>query len=261
MRPNLLMTIILPQLFLYQPANHKEVALTVTTYPVATQILNPGSNQKVENIPAPLSYKRIPVADGSFAAWLRTVQLKNDNRVFLYNGHLKANQSAQFAVLDIPIGKKDLQQCADAVMRLRAQFLFEKKRFNEISFSDNRGKKYQYSAFLGRSFDNYLEKVFSYCGTISLEKQLKKARSFYDMQPGDVLIKGGSPGHAVIIMDMAIHDGKKIYLLAQSYMPAQDIHILKNPQNEDLSPWYELDDNILIYTPEWVFAPDQLRKW
>ena len=45
------------------------------------------------------------------------------------------------------------------------------------------------------------------------------------MQIGDVLIQGGSPGHAVIVVDMAENPatGEKLYLLAQSYMPAQDI--------------------------------------
>jgi len=38
--------------------------------------------------------------------------------VFLYNGKIKQNQQAQFAVLDIGIGNKDLQQCADIILRL-----------------------------------------------------------------------------------------------------------------------------------------------
>jgi len=50
-----------------------------------------------------------------------------------------------------------------------------------------------------------------------------------DMQIGDVLIRGGSPGHAMLVVDMAEdRTGHKIYMLAQSYMPARDIHIVKN---------------------------------
>jgi hypothetical protein len=213
-------------------------------------------------IPVPEGYKRMEVPEGSFADWLRALPLKKDKRVFLYNGELKRNQSAQFAVLSIPVGKKDLQQCADAIMRLRAQYLHDQKRYNEICFADNNGKKYNYSPSSNMSFENYLDKVFSYCGTLSLEKQLEKVRNFLTMQPGDVLIKGGSPGHAVIIADMAVDShGRCIYLLAQSYMPAQDIHVLKNPMSSGLSPWYQLADNALIHTPEWTFEPGQLRKW
>jgi hypothetical protein len=178
--------------------------------------------------------------------------------VHLYDGRLKANQTAQFAVLDIPVGKKDLQQCADAVMRLRAEYLYSQQRFSEISFADNNGKKYICPADIDRpGFERYLEKVFSYCGTLSLEKQL---RPVTDIQPGDVLIKGGSPGHAVIVMDVAVNSqGGKIYLLAQSYMPAQDIHVLRNFQNE-LNPWY-ITGQQEIRTPEWTFKTNQLRRW
>jgi hypothetical protein len=218
----------------------------------------------VAAIPLPDGYKRIPYPEGSFATWLRKISIKKDNRVYLYNGQLKKNQDAQFAVLNIPVGNKDLQQCADAVIRLRASYLYDQKRFAEISFADNNGKRYSCPATPDSlRFERYLEDVFSYCGTASLEKQLHRVTDLGSLQPGDVLIKGGSPGHCVIVMDMAVNNnGKVIYLLAQSYMPAQDIHILKNPVNNGLSPWYELkNDNSFIYTPEWTFTPNQLRRW
>lgn len=255
------MTIILPQLMSWEVPYKSEGRITISGA-ILPRIYYQAYWERIGDIPTPIGYKRITVMDESFPAWLRSIPLKKDNRVFLYNGELKENQSAQFLVLDIPVGKKDLQQCADAVMRLRAQFLFDKKRFGEISFADNSGKKYQYLTSGRGSFEQYLEKVFAYCGTLSLEKQLKKVPDLSKMQAGDVLIKGGFPGHAVIVVDLAVHStGKKIYLLAQSYMPAQDIHILRNPISNELSPWYELDDKQLIHTPEWVFQPGQLRKW
>jgi hypothetical protein len=218
----------------------------------------------VSAVSLPKGFKRTHYAEGSFPAWLRKISIKKDNRVYLYNGQLKQNQQAQYAVLDIPVGNKDLQQCADAVMRLRASYLYDQKRYADIAFSDNNGKSY---ACPGRvdsiQFENYLEKVYSYCGTASLEKQLHPVPDFSSLQPGDVLIKGGSPGHCVMVMDIAVNSsGKTIFLLAQSYMPAQNIHLLKNPMDNDLSPWYELkNDNSFIYTPEWTFAPRQLRRW
>ena len=85
--------------------------------------------------------------------------------------------------------------------------------------------------------------VFMYAGTASLSKELRTV-PYTSLQAGDVFIKGGSPGHAVIVVDVAIHPKtkKKVFLLAQSYMPAQQIHILVNPANRNLSPWYELTD-------------------
>ena len=82
------------------------------------------------------------------------------------------------------------------------------------------------------------------------------------MTPGDVLIRGGFPGHAVIVMDM-VEDatGKKMYLLAQSYMPAQDVHVLLNPLSDDASPWYPLNNAETIITPEYDFTANQLKTW
>jgi Domain of unknown function (4846) len=38
-------------------------------------------------------------------------------------GDMKARQDVQYAVLDISVGNRDLQQCADAVMRIRGEYL------------------------------------------------------------------------------------------------------------------------------------------
>jgi len=59
---------------------------------------------------------------------------KKNKTVYLYDGSVKRNQAAQFAVLDISTGNKDLQQCADAVMRLRARFLFATQQYDHIIF-------------------------------------------------------------------------------------------------------------------------------
>jgi hypothetical protein len=254
--PVLLLSITLPFLPGCQQAPAAQ-SLTEAT-PVATP-----APRSVADIALPEGYKRINGTDSGFAKWLRQVSLKTDNKVYLYNGALKGNQSAQYAVLDIPIGNKDLQQCADAVMRLRAEYFYRDHRYSQIWFADNSGKKYTCPPNVNaKQFEQYLEKVYAWCGTLSLEKQLKRVPVFGAIQPGDVLIKGGSPGHAVTVMDVAVNkSGEKVYLLSQSYMPAQSIHILKNPMDESLSPWYKAGNEGVIETPEWTFTRQQLRRW
>jgi hypothetical protein len=217
----------------------------------------------VKNIPLPEGFARTPANEHSFAAWLRERPLKKDKTVYLYNGMPKRNQLAQYAVLDISVGEQDLQQCADAVMRLRAEYLYEQGNYDEIVFKDNAAYSYNYKNGKDRAaFNNYLRTVFAYCGTASLEKQLRSVAKLQDIQPGDVFIKGGFPGHAVLVMDVAQNGkGEKIYLLCQSYMPAQDIHLLKNPMDRGLSPWYKVVDNHDVITPEWTFRPGQLKRW
>jgi hypothetical protein len=211
-------------------------------------------------IPLPAGYTRKEAGSSSFTSWLRKLPLKKDKTVYLYNGAPKYNQDAQFAVLDVPVGSKDLQQCADAVMRLRAEYLFDQQQYEAIVFWDNEGKQYAFTApYTRANFNKYLLRVFGMCGSASLSKQLHQA-NWQQLQPGNVLIRGGFPGHAVMVMDVAENsEGSKIYLLAQSYMPAQDIHLLLNPA-ADSSAWYEAGSET-IRTPEWTFGQEQLKQW
>ncbi len=202
-----------------------------------------------------------------------------------YDGELKSNKVAA-AVLNIDVGTKDLQQCADAVMRLRAEFLLKTKQFDLLHFNFTNGFKADYAKWKTgnrivvkgntvswikttkesesyQSFREYMNIVFTYAGTASLTKELTSI-SLSQMKIGDVFIKGGSPGHALIVVDMATNPktNKKLFMIAQSYMPAQDIHILINKNNAAISPWYELDEKATeIETAEWTFEGNQLKRF
>jgi hypothetical protein len=239
----------------------------------------------INQISTPTDFKRIKTTRNSFQQWLQFLPLfPAGQKVKTYDGSLKWNQQVHARVVDIDVGKRDLQQCADAVMRLRSEFLFGKKEYDKIHFNYTNGTKVSFDDWRkGRkpqvkgnkvtfsnagkkdnsyaSFKKYLIQIFSYAGTASLEKEMKSI-PLKDMQIGDVFIQGGHPGHAIIIVDMAEDtNGKKLYLLAQSYMPAQNIHILKNPTNKKWSPWYELIPNQNIHTPEWDFSSEDLKRF
>lgn len=217
-----------------------------------------GSNpyRHIAAIPCPAGYTREPLGDSTFGAWLRNLPLKKDKTVYLYDGRAKVNQSAQFAVLDISVGDKDLQQCADAVMRLWAEYQFEQKHWAAIWFSDNNGKRYQLPANSSRvALQAYLQTVFAYCGSLSLQRQLTRVKAGSPIQAGDVFIHGGSPGHAALVVDIARNaQGQQVFLLANSYMPAQDIHLLVNPEEKSISPWYTIDNKTHLQLPEWRFG-------
>ncbi len=244
-----------------QEADHtSDIASTQNDKKIAgNEILN-----SIKDIIAPSGFKRQAAEAGSFANFLGNLKLKKNKTVYLYDGREKGNQEAQYAVLDVSVPNQDLQQCADAVMRLRAEYLFAQQRFKEILFIDNKGGRYQFTAPYTRvRLDKYLLRVFGMCGTASLNKQLKAKVNLTAIEAGDVFIKGGFPGHAVIVMDLAVNPkGEKQFLLAQSYMPAQDIHVLKNPANKDGSPWYSVSDiGGTLETPEYRFTRDQLKTW
>ena len=45
-------------------------------------------------------------------------------------------------------------------------------------------------------------------------------------------------------------------------MPAQDIHIVKNPTEPALSPWYSANvTGATLETPEYTFSINELRGW
>jgi hypothetical protein len=251
--------------------------------PQCSQTVISNTYEATGQIPLPEGYSRISAQPGYYPEWLRQVKLKKDNTVYLYNGVPKGNQRAQFAVLDISVDKKNLQQCADAAIRLYAEYLYQHKQYAKISFNATDGTRMDYPSWregyrfvlkqhrlqkqklsgpseTRADFDRYLETVFSYAGTLSLSKELKKVPDHNRIRAGDMFVEGGSPGHAVIVMDVAENaSGKKVFMLAQSYMPAQDIHVLKNPLTG--SAWYELDFGNYLRTPEWVFGKDTLYSW
>jgi hypothetical protein len=240
-----------------------------------------------ERFSTPAGFVRVKSEINSFGAFLQSTSLKpNGTLVHFYNGQEKPNKVAA-AVLNVDVGSKDLQQCADAVMRLRAEYLYQNKLYDALHFNFTNGFNAEYAkwrkgyriAVKGNnvtwvkttkesvsyaSFKEYLNMVFTYAGTASLNKELNKVAQ-KDMQIGDVLILGGSPGHAVIVVDMAINTktNKKLFMVAQSYMPAQDIHILINKNNPAISPWYELNAGAeQINTPEWdFFGNEQLKRF
>lgn len=258
------------------------IAVTrVYSYPWPTSSAN---DQTLEHrISPPKGYAREVVQTGSFAAWLRNLPLKPGRPpVHLYNGREKGNQQAQYAVVDMDVGDKDLQQCADAVMRLRAEYLFSTKQEIHFHFTsgdecvfdrwaqgyrpDVRGNTVSWKRSASpddsyASFRQYMNVVFNYAGTASLSRELQSV-NVMNMKIGDVFIHGGFPGHAVLVTDMAVNSsGRKVFLIVQSYMPAQEIHVLRNPESEEMGPWYPLDFGDELHTPEWTFANTELKRW
>src|SRR5262249_44241016 len=98
-------------------------------------------------------------------------------------------------------------------------------------------------------FADYLQTVFTYAGSKSLERELVPVGG-RKAEGGDVFIEGGFPGHAVIVVDAAEDpNGRRVMLLAQSFMPAQSVHVLKNPAG---GVWYDAAAGD-PETPEWKF--------
>ena len=233
----------------------------------------------------PEGFERTPLEPKSFGEYLRNIELKPiGSKVHYFDGFEKPSQVYD-AVIDIDVGTRDLQQCADSVIRLRSEYLLKQGKYEQIHFNFTSGFRADYkkwrdgyriemtsgeakwikSSGLSTSYQDfrkYLDIVYSYAGTASLDKELKGIE-VKDMQVGDVFIKGGSPGHCVIVTDMAVNKttGEKVFMIAQGFIPAQDMHILKNYNDKNISPWYYLDFGETLNTPEYSFTAEQLKRF
>jgi len=266
-------------------ANEDAIEPSIKIHQNTLKLIQSKGKSIIERIKVPGDFTRQKVELNSFANFLRNLPLKHHgSKVKHYDGTKKPNNAIYEAVIDLPIGNKDLHQCADAIMRLKAEYLWETGKYDDIHFNFTNGFRVEYSKWMEgnrmivdgnktywkpgaqrtnnyHNFWKYMELIFTYAGTASLEKELKPM-DLSEMQIGDVFIKGGHPGHAVIVLDMAENaKGEQLFMLGQSYMPAQEIQILKNNQTKHISPWYRLDNFEVLNTPEWSFTSDQLKRF
>lgn len=217
-------------------------------------------------------------------SWQSFLQhLPTENKPIVdYKGHKIDNQDKHFEILTYDVGSSDLQQCADALMRLRSEYLFGQKKYAQIGFHFNSGIYYSLTDYLRgirpvfknrrqilaktnaaselshTSLRKWLDIVYAYANTVSLCKELKKADG---LQTGTIIIVPGNPGHCCIIIDEAT-TGKQdtVYKMAEGYMPAQSIYVLSNPYEPDWSPWYHLGKGE-INTASCSFQSYYLKKF
>ncbi len=247
----------------------------------------PRRNSLAARILPPDGYERKKEPPGSLGDWLCQLPLKPGcPPVHLYDGTEKTGPSSHHAVVNIDVGRQDLQQCADAILRLHAEYHYAQNEYSKISYLLTSGAivpytkwasgfrpvlregaltwsrrssiSYQYGAFR-----NYLNFIFKYAGSASLARQTRAVTKIENLKAGDIFIQGGFPGHAVLILDIAEKrgTGEKLFLLGQSFMPAQEVHILKNLEQSTLSPWYRADFGDTLLTPDWKFTKRDLRRF
>ena len=235
--------------------------------------LDPAGTTVETRFPAPEGYVRKKYEDPYTDYMRKLPMLPDGSPVTLFNGDLKARQDGHVGVLDIDVGTRDLQQCSDAAQRLRVEYLYGSKQYDKIKYHFTNGQELAWDKWRtgyrvkveGRkttlvktagndssynNFKKYYNMLFMYAGVSSVMKE-SKVITVSEMQPGDSI---AAKGHLIIILDVVENaQGHKKFLLAQSYMPAQQIEVLKNPYSE--SPWYDASafDTCPFITPEWIY--------
>ncbi|MFL5349574.1 MAG: DUF4846 domain-containing protein [Hyalangium sp.] len=234
-------------------------------------------------IAPPPGFTRVEVKPDSFGAWLRGLPLRPAGtpvRDFLGREILPGDSPLLAAVAELDVGTADLQQCADSIIRLHAEWLWSRGQKDRIAYRFTSGHLARWSAYAegdraevsgtkvswvrtgseARSraaFRAYLDMVFTYAGTLSLERE-KKRPPREDVQPGDFIVAGGSPGHAVLVLEVAVNAaGERVVLLGQGSIPAQDFQVFTQGHND---PWFSWEGEKLV-TPFWdPFPWSALRR-
>ncbi len=241
------------------------------------KLIDEKGNTVASRVKLPEGFQRVKYPVGSFQEYLRNYKLKEyGTPIINYDGSSYFAQHWHEGILEVPVPKNGLQQCADALIRIRSEYLWEHNRKDEIGFNFTSGDycswKYYAEGYRPRingnhvsfhksaiadnsksNFYKYLNLIYTYAGTSSLHTELSKVK-VDKLQIGDMLVKPGFPGHIEIIVDQIKNEkGEYLYVLAQGNTPAQNVCLLRNFEDEYRSPWYAFEENQPVNTPSYYF--------
>ncbi len=217
-----------------------------------------------EAFPPPSGAARVD--GGDFGAWLAALPIAPTEQPVLTHDGRPVGHHARVIELDMVEG--DLQQCADSAIRVRAEFL--KAQGEPILFHATSGDPLPWARYAGGEkpyvvddqvkwkagsgdWEGYLRAVFMWAGTASLEAY--DTSPVDSPRPGDVLVEGGFPGHAVLLLDVATRDEQTLILVGEGFMPAQSFHVELGPEQG----WWVWEPGLEL--PHWNLGADSLRRW
>ena len=234
----------------------------------------------------PAGFVRARVEPGSFGQWLRGLPLRPGGAVLDYRGRtiLAEDDPRMAAIVALDEGTADLQQCADSIVRLHAEWLWSKGS-RAMSYRAASGAAMPFSRWIAGerpsadgnalvwkasarasdrddhgAFRKYLDAVFTWANTGALARDATRA-SVEALRPGDFFVLAGAPGHAVLVLDVAANErGERVALLGQGYMPAQSFHVLRPSRS---AVWFTIDPaEGGVQTPFWPapFPWSSLRR-
>ena len=239
-----------------------------------------------ERFPAPAGFSRVQLEKNAFGYFLRSLPLTAANTpVRSYRGDvIRAGDHPNVAaVVAIDVGNRDLQQCADAILRLHAEWRYAQGHRDQ-AYRAADGTKLSFARYVAGErlrvegnklsfvqsaraaepshalLRTWLDDVFGWANTGALARDGARI-SGKNLRPGDFFVLTGVPyGHAVLVLDMATDaHGRRALLLGQSFVPAQNVHVLRpNPSNV----WFVMNESdSSVTTPFWEPFPfDSLRR-
>jgi hypothetical protein len=237
--------------------------------------LDPRPNGTLEGrIAPPPGYERVSLEKGSFGAWLRGLPLAPEGTpVKTFDGKEVHGGDDDYVagVIAIDVGKSDLQQSSDVVVRLHAEWLWSKQAIDSINYKAStkldlpltRWQKGQRIVTTGptvfwavktkpseltyQDFREFLAQVFAWGNSSSLWLGTEPVPDPAELAPGDFFLQPRGAGHAVIVLDLAKKpSGERVALLGQGLNPAQTPHILRPGRG---TAWFSVRPPLAVVTP------------
>lgn len=271
------------------PTLPKSVAKITNGYPWfdASTLGVPRAEGTLEQrFPTEPGFSRVKLNLGSFGAFLRTLPLTAPNTpVLSYRGDVirEGDHPNVAAVVAIDVGTRDLQQCADAIIRVHAEWRYARGHRDHV-YKAASGTKLSFARYAagdrlrvdGNSLSfvtgarpaepthallrTWLDDVFGWANTGALSRDGERVK-LTDLRPGDFFVLTGVPyGHAVLVLDMAEDArGRRALLLGQSFVPAQNMHVLRPNVS---TAWFVVNEaEGAVSTPFWEPFPfESLRR-
>lgn len=257
----------------------KEINNVALSYITSPNYVNEDGGIISERILLPENFKRITYPENSFSEYLQNYALLPfDSEVINFDGNPYFYQAGHVGVLDISVPTHGLMQCADVLIRLRAEYLWNQNRKEDIGFNFTSGhycswekyaegyrpnisgnnvtfQKTSHTDSSKENFYKYLDLIYMYAGTLSLYSEMNKINSIEDIEVGDMLIYPGSPGHVIMVVDKAVNtEGELLFIFAQGNTPSQSMHMIKNLNDLSISPWYAIEIGETLGIPTYTFG-------
>lgn len=237
----------------------------------------------LKGTPTPPGYARAELEPGSFGAWLRHLPLAAPGTPVLdwRGGEVRSGQDEYIeAIVAIDVGRGDLQQSPDVILRFHAEWQWSLGRRNH-SYAAATKDPVAYDKWIQgqrilardnhlywiqktdpsppddyRAFREYLSTVFLWLESTAVRMQSTPVPA-NDVQPGDFFLQRSKPNHLAIVLDIAHKDGKRLALIGQALSPATNVHVIRPGRS---TPWFSLRPPENVLTSEGELQWEELRR-
>jgi hypothetical protein len=216
------------------------------------------------SIPVPNGFLREIYPTDSYSHWIQNLPLKVPPIILNYKGQVvESGLYRVFGVVGLPLlFKSDIEQCADFAMRFWAEYHKSAGTLDKLFLFNYSGRKMRFVSS-GKSFINFLKSAFANTNSYSLKKGCSRVAAS-EIIPGDMFVQNerGGIGHVSVVLDACkSKQGKRLFLIGYSFMPAQEFHIEKSSDQYGTEGWFTVEGYTMYLHDHLNYGKPELRRF